>query len=46
MAPAVQRVHDRTIDQLPKPERDQFLLQFIRLMEANNDIGAVPFRLP
>jgi DNA-binding MarR family transcriptional regulator len=45
MRPSVQRAHDRTVSQLPKPERDQFLLQLIRLVEANNDIGNVPFRL-
>jgi DNA-binding MarR family transcriptional regulator len=46
IAPAAQRAHDRTIDHLPKAERDQFLLQLIRLVEANNDVGSVPFRLP
>lgn len=46
MESAVQRAHDRTIDQLPKTERDAFLLQLIRLVEANNDVGSVPFRLP
>lgn len=46
MEPAVQRAHDRTIDQVPKTERDAFLLQLIRLVEANNDVGSVPFRLP
>ena len=45
MAGAVQRAHDRTIDQLGKPERDWFLLQLIRLVEANNEIGTVPLRL-
>lgn len=45
MAPAVQRAHDRTVSQVPKEERDLFLLQLIRLVEANNDIGNVPFRL-
>jgi DNA-binding MarR family transcriptional regulator len=46
MAPAVQRAHDRTISQLPKGEREHFMLQMIRLVEANNDISSVPFRLP
>jgi DNA-binding MarR family transcriptional regulator len=46
MRPAVQRAHDRTICQLPKDEQEQFLLQMIRLVEANNDIMGVPFRLP
>jgi DNA-binding MarR family transcriptional regulator len=46
MARPVQRAHDRTIDQLAGPERDLFLLQLIELVEANNEIGSVPFRLP
>jgi DNA-binding MarR family transcriptional regulator len=46
IAPAAQRAHDRTIDQLPKVEREQFLLQLIRLVEANNEVGSVPFRFP
>jgi MarR family transcriptional regulator, lower aerobic nicotinate degradation pathway regulator len=46
MAHAVQRAHDRTIDQLEKSKRALFLLQLITLVEANNEIGSVPFRLP
>jgi DNA-binding MarR family transcriptional regulator len=46
MAPAVQRAHERTIDRLPAGERDAFLLALIALVEANNDVGNVPFRLP
>jgi DNA-binding MarR family transcriptional regulator len=46
MAHAVQRAHDRTIDQLEKSERELFLLQLITLVEANNEMGSVPFRLP
>jgi DNA-binding MarR family transcriptional regulator len=46
IGPAAQRAHDRTIDRLPKGERDLFLLQLIRLVEANNQVGAVPLRLP
>jgi DNA-binding MarR family transcriptional regulator len=46
MSHAVQRAHDRTIDQLKKSERELFLLQLIELVEANNEIGSVPFRLP
>jgi DNA-binding MarR family transcriptional regulator len=46
MALPVKRAHDRTIDQLGKSERDVFLLQLIELVEANNEIGNVPFRLP
>ena len=45
MASAVQRAHDRTIDQLGKRDRDWFMLQLIQLVEANNEIGNVPLRL-
>jgi MarR family transcriptional regulator, lower aerobic nicotinate degradation pathway regulator len=45
MASAVERAHDRTIDRLEVPDRDWFLLQLIRLVEANNEIGSVPLRL-
>jgi DNA-binding MarR family transcriptional regulator len=44
MAPAVQRAHDRTIEHLQGPERDRFLLQLVKLVEANGDVGSVPFR--
>ena len=44
MAPAVQRAHDRTIEHLQGPERDRFLLQLVKLVEANGEIGSVPFR--
>jgi MarR family transcriptional regulator, lower aerobic nicotinate degradation pathway regulator len=46
MAPAVQRAHDRTIEHLPPAERDLFMLQLIRLVEATNENSVVPFRLP
>jgi len=46
MAGAAQRAHDRTVERLPAAERDAFLLQLITLVEANNDVGHVPFRLP
>jgi MarR family transcriptional regulator, lower aerobic nicotinate degradation pathway regulator len=46
MAAAVQRAHDRTLDRLAGSKRDLFLLQLIELVEANNEIGSVPFRLP
>jgi DNA-binding MarR family transcriptional regulator len=46
MASAVQRAHDRTIEHLSPIERDVFMLQMIRLVEANNSEGPVPFRLP
>lgn len=46
MAKAVQRAHDRTIEHLSPVERDVFMLQMIRLVEANNADSLVPFRLP
>jgi DNA-binding MarR family transcriptional regulator len=46
MAPAVQRAHDRTIEHLSPGERDSFMLQMIRLVEANNEQTVVPLRLP
>jgi len=45
MEPAVQRAHDRTLEALPAAERDLFMLQLIRLVEANNDASVVPLRL-
>lgn len=46
MESAVQRAHDRTIDHLPPDDRDRLLLYLIQLVEAKNDHGSVPFRLP
>jgi DNA-binding MarR family transcriptional regulator len=46
MARPVQRAHDRTLERLARSERDAFLLRLIKLVEANNEIGSVPFRLP
>ncbi|BCF93749.1 MULTISPECIES: MarR family winged helix-turn-helix transcriptional regulator [Paraburkholderia] len=46
MASAVQRAHDRTIEHLTPDEREVFMLQMIRLVEANNAEGPVPLRLP
>jgi MarR family transcriptional regulator, lower aerobic nicotinate degradation pathway regulator len=45
MAKAVERAHRRTIDRLDAPDRDWFLLQLIRLVEANQRVGSVPLRL-
>jgi len=45
MEPAVRRAHDRTVDPLGPAERDLFLLQLIKLVESNNEIAVVPFRL-
>lgn len=44
MTAAVQRAHERTIEFLPPDERAYFLLQLIRLVEANNGIASAPFR--
>lgn len=41
----VQRAHDRTIQHIPEEQRALFLLQLIRLVEGNNDVGSAPFRL-
>jgi DNA-binding MarR family transcriptional regulator len=46
MTAAAQRAHARTIERLPAAERDGFLLNLLTLVEANNDVGSVPFRLP
>ncbi|MFP1681696.1 MarR family winged helix-turn-helix transcriptional regulator [Alloalcanivorax sp. C16-1] len=43
---AAQRAHDRTIEALPEPERAALLSQLVRLVEANNDKGQAPFRMP
>jgi len=45
MSAAVQRAHDRTLDDLPKAQRDLFLLYLIRLVERSNGRGSVPLRL-
>jgi DNA-binding MarR family transcriptional regulator len=45
MDAAVQRAHQRTIELLPESERNLFMLQLIRLVEANNDKSLVPLRL-
>ncbi len=45
LAEAVQRSHDRTIEDLPESERDLFVLQLIRLIEANSSRTKVPFKL-
>jgi DNA-binding MarR family transcriptional regulator len=45
MDAAVQRAHDRTIEVLGEDERDLFMLQLIRLVEANNDRSMAPLRL-
>ena len=45
MAEPGQRAHDRTIEDLPEPERERFLLQLIQLVEANNALDMAPLRL-
>ena len=45
MAPAVQRAHDRTLEHLEPAQRDLFMLQLIRLVEANNEESVVPRRV-
>lgn len=45
MQPAVKRAHDRTIEQLPEDVRDWFMLQMIRLVEANNSHAVAPLRI-
>jgi len=45
MDAAVQRAHDRTLEVLPESQRDVFMLQLIRLVEANNDQSMVPLRM-
>lgn len=45
MDAAVQRAHDRTLEVLPDKERELFMLQLIRLVEANNDRSMAPLKL-
>jgi len=46
MQAAVKRAHDRTLADLPKAQRDVFLLYLIKLVERSNGRGSVPLRLP
>jgi len=45
LAPAARRAHDRTLDALPRAERDAFLKSLVRLVEANNALGRAKLRL-
>jgi DNA-binding MarR family transcriptional regulator len=45
MAQAVERAHDLTIEPLSKRDQKQLLLLLGRLLEANNGVGNVPFRI-
>jgi DNA-binding MarR family transcriptional regulator len=41
----VHKAHERTVEAIPEEERALFMLQLIRLVEANNDLGSAPFNL-
>lgn len=41
----VHKAHERTVEVIPEEERALFMLQLIRLVEANNDLGSAPFNL-
>ncbi len=41
----VQKAHERTVEAIPEEEKALFMLQLIRLVEANNDVGSAPFKL-
>ncbi|WP_423822152.1 MarR family transcriptional regulator [Salinisphaera sp. SPP-AMP-43] len=45
MAPAVQRAHERTIEALPEADRQMFVWYMSRLVQTNNELGTVPFKL-
>lgn len=45
MEAAAKRAHDRTIEFLPEAEREVFMLQLIKLVEAHNERSVVPLRL-
>ena len=45
MAPAVRRAHSRTIDKLDSSGQERFLLALVELVEANSEVGNVPFRV-
>jgi DNA-binding MarR family transcriptional regulator len=45
MEQAAQRAHDRTIAPIPPEERELFMLQLSRLVEAHNDTSVVPLRI-
>jgi DNA-binding MarR family transcriptional regulator len=44
MSAAVNRAHERTIEQLPPKKREAFLLMLIQLVELNQPEGVAPFR--
>jgi DNA-binding MarR family transcriptional regulator len=45
MQAGVERAHERTIEGIPVEQRELFLLNLVRLVEANNDQGCAPLRL-
>ncbi len=45
MGSAVTRAHDLTISPLSQEDQDRLMVLLVRLLEANNGIGNVPFRL-
>jgi len=44
MSAAVNRAHERTVEQLPPKKREAFLLMLIQLVELNQPDGVAPFR--
>jgi len=45
IATTVARAHARTIEAIPDDQRDLFMLQLIKLVEANDDFSKAPLRL-
>jgi DNA-binding MarR family transcriptional regulator len=45
MFKAVERAHALTIAPLSKPEQKQLMMLLVRVLEANNEVGNVPFQL-
>ncbi len=45
MGPAVTRAHELTISPLSQEDQDRLMLLLVRVLEANNSVGNVPFRL-
>lgn len=45
MEGAARRAHDRTIEQLPEAQRQLFMLQLIKLVEAHNEDCVVPLSI-
>lgn len=45
MSTFVARAHDLTISPLSQEDQDRLMVMLVRLLEANNSVGNVPFRL-